>query len=341
MQISKRSLIVLFIVVLTMFFSFTYEVPYYVYKPGAADPLEEMIEIEQSYESEGDFHLVTVSGGQATPIYYLLAKILPYHDLVPIEDARPDGISDEDYMNLQLKLMESSHHSSKVVAYKSANEAVEIVYRGVYIMDVVEGMPAEGIIKVGDRIHQVDGNEIKEATDLVRYVEGKQAGDVVEFLIERDGKTMTEKIEVVSFPEQQDKVGIGVQLVADQQVEVERNVTIKSGKIGGPSAGLMFALEMYDKLVEEDITKGYNIAGSGEIDFDGNVSRIGGIDKKVVAAHRNEIDIFFAPNENGDPESNYMEAKETANQLNTEMEIIPIDTFEEALDYLDQLKPKN
>src|SRR5690606_2570043 len=157
--------------------------------------------------------------------------VLPYHDLVPIEEARPDGISDEDYMHYQLKLMESSHHSSKVVAYQAANEEVEIVYNGVYVMDVVKKMPAEGIVKIGDKIHQVDGKEVKEASDIVQYVGSKKAGDEVEFLIERDGEKMTEKIVVVSFPDQPDRVGIGIQLVTDQQVHVEREVRIKSGKI--------------------------------------------------------------------------------------------------------------
>src|SRR5699024_11578609 len=76
-------------------------------------------------------------------------------------------------------------------------------------------------------------------------------------------------------------------------------VNIKSGDIGGPSAGLMFSLEIYNQLTEKDITKGYNIAGTGAIDSDGNVERIGSIDKKVVAADEEGVEIFFAPNEQG------------------------------------------
>jgi len=89
--------------------------------------------------------------------------------------------------------------------------------------------------------------------------------------------------------------------------------------------------EMYNQLTEEDITKGYAIAGTGEIDFDGNVHRIGGIDKKIVAAHEQDIDIFFAPNENNRKESNFEVAKETAAQIDTAMKIVPVDTFEDAI----------
>src|SRR5699024_7796773 len=106
------------------------------------------------------------------------------------------------------------------------------------------------------------------------------------------------EITVEQFPDKEE-VGIGIQLVTDQDVTVDQKVDVDSGKIGGPSAGLMFALALYNQLIEEDITKGYNIAGSGEIDEAGIVRRIGGIDKKVVAADRAGIDVFFAPHEEG------------------------------------------
>src|SRR5690625_6364066 len=85
---------------------------------------------------------------------------------------------------------------------------------------------------------------------------------------------------------------------------------------------------MYNKLNEEDITKGYKIAGTGEIDYEGNVHRIGGIDKKVVAADKAGIEIFFAPYENGSKESNYEIALQTATQINSKMEIVPVDTLD-------------
>src|SRR5699024_769198 len=107
--------------------------------------------------------------------------------------------------------------------------------------------------------------------------------------------------------------------------------------IGGPSAGLMFSLEIYDQLTEEDLTKGYEIAGTGQVDYDGNVLPIGGIDKKVIAADKAECDIFFDPNEHGMPDSNYQTAKETGEEIGTDMKIVPVDDFEEALSYIDNI----
>jgi PDZ domain-containing protein len=317
-----------------------YQLPYYIYKPGLAGDLDEMVEVEGAFPSKGHLHLVTVSGGQATPFEYVTAKILPFHEIVPLEKARPEGMSDEEYMQHQLHLMENSQHSSTFVAYKAANKKVELAFNGVYVVQVLEEMPAEGILKSGDRITQVDDITVKKADDLVDYVTSLTEGKTITLHIVREGKQIDKKIQVVAFDDQSDKVGIGITLVTDEKITAQPGVKIKSGNIGGPSAGLMFALEMYNQLTKEDITKGYNIAGTGEIDFDGKVHRIGGIDKKIVAADKEGVEFFFAPNEQGAPESNFEVAKETAEQIGTKMQIIPVDSFQDALDYLENLEPK-
>ena len=79
-------------------------------------------------------------------------------------------------------------------------------------------------------------------------------------------------------------------------------VTVKTDEIGGPSAGFMFSLEIYNQLTEEDLTKGYQIAGTGTIDADGTVGPIGGIEQKIVAADKAGAEFFFAPNEKGSKE---------------------------------------
>ena len=89
---------------------------------------------------------------------------------------------------------------------------------------------------------------------------------------------------------------------------VHPKVTVHSDEIGGPSAGFMFSLEIYNQLTKEDLTKGYKIAGTGTISTDGTVGKIGGIEQKVVAADKAGAEIFFAPNENGEKNSNYQNA---------------------------------
>src|SRR5690606_23603033 len=104
-----------------------------------------------------------------------------------------------------------------------------------------------------------------------------------------------------------DRVGLGISFVEDSTITTDPEVKIDSEQIGGPSAGLMFTLEIINQLLEEDITKGYDVAGTGTMEREGEVGRIGGIDQKVMAADKDGMEIFFAPHdgEAENIESNY------------------------------------
>lgn len=340
MNLNKRSIFSAVIFILLFFFIVTLKLPYYIYKPGVAEELSRMVEVDYGTHSSGEFHLVTVSGSQASPIDYLVAKFVDFHDISPLEEAIPEDFTDEEYRYYQLKMMKTSKNASKVVAYHEAGKNVTVDWNGVFVVRTMNNMPAKDVLQIGDRIIRVDKLDVKEPADLTEYVQGKSENETVEITFERDGQLLTDTIKLQHFENDSSRVGIGIQLIADRSVKVEPEVKIESGNIGGPSAGLMFALEIYDQLVDEDITKGYKIAGTGEIDFDGNVHRVGGVDKKVIAAHRKDVEIFFVPNEGGNADSNYELAKQTAEKIKTEMKIVPIDTFKEALYYLDQLEPK-
>lgn len=338
MRMTKRNILFFIIIIALVYFLGTYQLPYYIQKPGGANALNPIVEVADGFESEGDMHLVTVSGLQATPIQYVLAKIFSYHDILPLDQVFPEGISQDDYMHAQLQVMESSQEAATVVAYEAAGEEITIDYQGVYVVSVVDGMPAEGKLETGDRIVGIDGQEVRESADLIQYVDDKKSGDTVLIEFVREEEAMEAEIMLEEFSDLDNRVGIGISLVTDRDVTVDRDIQFTSGNIGGPSAGLMFTLEIYDQLTEEDITKGHEIAGTGEIDYDGNVLRIGGIDKKIVAADKEGIDIFFAPNENGAANSNYEIAKKTAEEIGTDMQVIPVDTFEDALRFLEEMK---
>ncbi|WP_226578442.1 SepM family pheromone-processing serine protease [Halobacillus litoralis] len=338
---TNRSLIITGIItVLIVAFLGAYRLPYYIYKPGTADALDDIVEVAGGYSSEGDMHLVTVRGGQATPLQWILAQFRPYQEIYPLEDIRPEGVTEEEYFHAQLQMMESSQEASKVVAYQAADKEIQINYEGVFVMNVIEGMPAEEVLETGDQITKVDGKDIQETKDLIDYVSSMEEGSTVQLTIVRGEETLERDIELAAFPDAPDKVGVGISLVTDRTVDVSPSVKVKSGEIGGPSAGLMFSLEIYDQLTEEDITRGFEVAGTGEINYEGEVGRIGGIDKKVVAASDHGAEVFFAPNEEGREGSNYQVAKKTAEEIDTNMKVVPVDTFQDALDYLIELEPK-
>ncbi|WP_010301791.1 S16 family serine protease [Kurthia senegalensis] len=164
-------------------------------------------------------------------------------------------------------------------------------------------------------------------------------------------KNINEKITLREISKDNEKIGLGIAFDDSKSIKTTPDVMIHSEDIGGPSAGLMFTLEIIDQLTTGDLTKGYNIAGTGEMNEDGTVGRIGGIDKKVVAAHDAGVDIFFAPDDDVSEyqklapkahiQSNYDEAKASAKENNiTNMKIVPVKNVEDALDYLEALKAK-
>ena len=334
-RITKKHLIIYMCLIILLAMLTMYRLPYYVYQPGGADALDDIVAVENGFQSEGNMHLVTVSGGQATPIQWLWAKFASYHEIQPIKEVRPKDMSEEDYRHMQLQMMESSQESSVVVAYEAAGKDIEMEYNGVYVMSVQENTPAADKLEMGDRITGIDDQKIFEADDLIDIVDQKEVGDTITLQVIRDDEPRSETI---TLAELDGKAAMGISLVTDRKVKVDPEVTFSSGNIGGPSAGLMFALEIYDQLTEEDLTKGYQVIGTGGLNYDGSVYRIGGIDKKVVAADEAGCDIFFAPYEEGGEDSNYAVAKRTAEEIGSDMDIVPINSFDEALDYLEGLE---
>ncbi|MBD8068408.1 SepM family pheromone-processing serine protease [Bacillus sp. PS06] len=314
------------------------QLPYYITKPGMAQELHPIIQVEDGYGEEGSFMLTTVRMGKANIFTYLYAKMSEFHMIYPTEDIRREGESDSEYTNRQLHLMEDSQESAVIVAFHHANKKVDYKYNGIYVMSIVAGMPAEGKLKPGDRIYEVDGKQFHTSDEFIEYVSTKEEGEEIQLTIERDGSERSESISISPFPDDPKKVGVGIALVTDREVTTEPEVKIDTEQIGGPSAGLMFSLEIYNQLVEEDITNGYQIAGTGSIDDTGKVGRIGGISQKIVAADSSGVDIFFAPNEEGAKGSNYNEAVATAKKIKSEMKIVPVDTFSDAREYLESIK---
>lgn len=336
MRLNKPSKIFIFILFIVLVAAYFMPLPYYVSKPGKAMELEPVIKVEDGYDAEGSFMLTTIRMGKANVITYAAAKMMDHWNIYSEADIRAEEETDEEYEMRQLYMMEGSKEKAIINAFRASGKPYEITYKGIYVYNVMEGMPASAVLEAGDRIIAVDGKPIESSNQFTDYISGQQEGDSVEMKLVRDGKELSETVEIKTLPET-GRPGIGITLTDDIEVDSDPAVEIDSESIGGPSAGLMFSLEVYNQLEAEDITHGLNIAGTGTIDEEGKVGPIGGIDQKVVAAHKSGADVFFAPNENGESNSNYAVAKQTAEEIGTEMDIVPVDTFEDALEYLDNL----
>ncbi|MEH7414217.1 SepM family pheromone-processing serine protease [Neobacillus drentensis] len=317
-----------------------YSLPYYVSKPGMAKELEPIITVTDGYKEEGSFMLTTVRMGRANIYSYLEAKIRNYEEIYPMDMILADKETEDEYNARQLQMMAGSKLNAIAVAYRKAGLPVNYKYKGIYVVQVVPGMPAEGKLHAGDRIFKVDGHTFPSSEKFIEYVSKKQAGDKIRLTYLRNKKTNTVTVRLQRFKEDPTKIGIGISLVDDKSIIVKPKVNVKTDEIGGPSAGLMFSLEIYNQLTSEDLTKGYKIAGTGTIDEKGNVGPIGGIEQKIVAADKAGAEIFLAPNENGSKTANYRDALKTSKDIKTKMKIVPIDTFDEAVQYLEKLPEK-
>jgi Lon-like protease len=340
-MIKKYKLRPLFIATVLILASSFFTLPYYVSKPGMAKELEPIIQVENGFDESGAFMLTTVRMGKANIYSYLIAKASKYQEIYPENVIRDEDESDEEYSIRQLHLMESSKLNAIEVAYKKAKIPVDFLYKGVSVLNILPGMPAEGKLLPGDRIFKVDGNSFASSDLFIDYVKKKEIGDTIKLSIKRKETTKDVNISIAAFPKMPSEKGLGIELVDDKEIIVKPDVKVNTEEIGGPSAGLMFSLEIFNQLTEDDLTRGYAIAGTGTINSEGIVGPIGGIEQKIVAADKVGAEIFFAPNEKGAADSNYKAAVKTAKDIDTKMKIIPVDTFDDAVAYLEKLKTKN
>jgi Lon-like protease len=342
----KKWIRILIIMTILIIGSSFYYLPYYVTKPGSAKDLDPIIEVEDGFEDEGKLMLTTVRMGKANIYTYFIASLRKYEHIYPVEEIRRSEETDEEYNVRQLHLMESSKLNAIEVAFEHANKPYSFQYNGVYVLNVYPGMPADDALDPGDMISAIDGNEFSSSQEFIDYISTKSVGDTVEITFTRDGEVQEKEVALAEFSASEGKVGLGIGLVDDKEIITTPKVTMNTEKIGGPSAGLMFSLQLYNELVERDITHGMKVAGTGTISSNGTVGRIGGIEQKVIAADKAGAEVFFAPMDiipdqikktNPDLQPNYEEALKTAEEIRTDMKIVPVKTFEDALTYLDSL----
>ncbi|UCZ51844.1 PDZ domain-containing protein [Bacillus shivajii] len=341
---SKRSIVRWIILFAILIFINFYQLPYYFTVPGDAKVLSDVIEVEEKHEYEGSFMLTTVRMGRANVVNYVWAMFSDQREIIPEHHIRPEGETDEQYQHRQMMMMAGSQDLAVIVAYSHAGKNAYFENHGVLVTSIISGMDAEEKLKMGDRIIAIDDKQILETDTLFDLLGDYAIGDIVDITVEREGVVHEYTLEVNPFPEELDpegeRGGIGIaNPVTDRELVRDPEVTIDTAKIGGPSAGLMFSLEIYNQLVEEDITKGHHIAGTGSINEDGKVGRIGGVSQKVVASDQAGASLFFVPYEGGSTGSNYDIARQTADSIETDMEIVPVDSFEQALQYLIDLEP--
>ncbi|UMZ73316.1 PDZ domain-containing protein [Natranaerofaba carboxydovora] len=328
---------VVFIVILafalvTMFMIST---DYYLVRPGSIEPLSELIVVEGSENiSDGEFYLTTVNQTRANALVWLYGYFNPYVELVEREDVLPEDMEVDDYREMMNQYMEDSKNMSKVIALKRIGYDIEVKSDGIKVMEVPETSPANGILQEGDLITKVDGEEIPIAEEMVEKVKDRQIGDTVNLLFEREGEIYEKDIKTVESPNSPGSAALEIFVKTSGWTPVfPIDIEIDSGDIGGPSAGLMFALEIKNQLTDYDLTAGKKIAGTGTINMDEEVGSVGGVRHKMVAAESEGVRYFFAPKAN-EWIAHYVE------EFYDDFDAVIVEDLDDALDFLEELREK-
>ncbi|HZE39106.1 MAG TPA: S16 family serine protease [Stackebrandtia sp.] len=258
----------------------------------------ELISADDKYstKSKGELRLVTVRIYDhvelVRAIYFWLSKD---YAVIPRDLQFPPDKTDEQIAEEQQKMWQNSQQAAETAALQELGHPVHVT-----VKTVDKGSAASKVLKPGDVIASVNGGKVTSQQKFVSLLENAQdkaAGKPAKLGIVRDKKNKTVKL----APAKTRKGNVylpGVKVKPVQDDPYGLKVTAEGLNVGGPSAGTIFALAMIDRVSKEDLTGGRDIVGTGEIDEDGHVLPIGGVEQKVVAASEQGASIFLTPAEN-------------------------------------------
>lgn len=305
----------------------------YLYVPDRAKPVADRVTVpgEKQDAGGGGIYYVDVTIRRAK----LLEKLVPWArpegaDLVPTDHVVPEGSTFEEEHETALEEMERSEQVASAVALRAAGYDVVARPRGILIEGVAIDAPSRRELKAGDVIVAAGGRPVRTPAQLRREMAKVKGGESVVLGIRRDGKVTDVVAKTVATRDDPPRAVIGIGIAQDAEIELPVEIEIDLGRVGGPSAGLPFALDVLDELGTE-VDRGYRVAATGEIEIDGTVRPVGGLKQKTYGARRAGADIFLVPA--GD---NAEEARRYAGTLR----VVPVENFQQALRVLETLPKK-
>jgi PDZ domain-containing protein len=296
--------------------------PYFSFGPGPAREITPLIHVDDApiYGSSGHLVMTTIQFDKLTALGILATWIDPDRSVWEEDEVYPPGLSPTEEAKRAISQMDQSKIDAAAVVLAAVTDYPQEHGTGALVESVGSDCPADDLLFPGDLIVRIGDERVDSRREASRLIDAVPVDEPIEFRVEADGETHTVRLTRGSCPGIDEPL-IGILLVDSFPFEI----TIESAEVGGPSAGLMWALGLYDLLTPGDLTRGRTIAGTGAIDLEGNIRPIGGIEDKVVAARSVDADVLLVPRGN----------LEQLSEIDTGgLRLIAVSTFDEAVDAL-------
>lgn len=253
---------------------------------------------EKTYPTSGTLDMLTVNlrGTPQTPLSWIdlaMAWFDKTRAILPLEVVYPAGETEQESEQQSTADMVSSQQTATAAALGELGIDYATI---VTVAGTIDGFPADGVLEAGDRLLSVDGEPVTSLEGFSAALAAKPVGTEFRIGIERDGDEKTVSVTTQASPDDATRPIIGISPGASYDFPFD--VTVNLGDVGGPSAGTMLALGIYDKLTPGELTGGEHFAGTGTISADGQVGPIGGIRQKMYGAQNAGADWFLAPEGN-------------------------------------------
>ena len=313
-----------YLILLAVFFICIIELPFYIEAPGGLIDVNRRIEVETAKEIEGSFNLPYVLEFRATLPTLIFGHLNRNATVHRKREHIPENETIEDIHFRDKLLLEEASDNAIIASFNRANRYVTITNRKVYVIFV--DINSNTDLKIGDQILKINDKYISSKEDVYSVLREYQVGDEISFLVYNEG----EKTRKAIMYEDNDRAIVGIALGETKEIDTNEDVKFSFPRSeSGPSGGLIIALAIYNHLIEQDITNGLKIVGTGSIDENGNIGTVGGIEHKIRTAARRKADLFLIPSG-----ENYETARRIINENNFNLKLVSVDTIDKAIEYL-------
>jgi Lon-like protease len=326
----------------------------YARTPSSAQPVDERVRFGQLDDELGgaverfppssSIFFVTVTEPSQSVLSWWVGRDEPAIEFLT-EEQKFGLQTPEQRRVFALESMRSSEQVAQFVALDALGYDVEIVPGDVLVQQLVclepsadgreclRESPSAEFLEPGDRLLEADGVELAGVEDLTRVVSAKEPGDTLELRLDRPQLgELTVTVELTVSPTEPERTIVGFVPFDTRRVVLPFEVSIDTGRIGGPSAGLAFTLALIDQLTPGDLLGGRDVAVTGTIELDGSVGAIGGLRQKASAVAQSGVEVFLVPAAQSDDD---IEAARRAGGEN--LEVVPVANLDEALEVLASL----